>query len=47
MRGEIGGRTNGVMISNIGGKANAFSMNTLQDRGMCFLSILTRKFTKA
>jgi GTP-binding protein len=37
MRGEIGGRTNGVMISNVTGKANAFSMNTLQDRGVLFV----------
>ena len=37
MRGEIGGRSNGVMISNITGKANAFSMNTLQDRGILFV----------
>ncbi len=37
MRGEIGGRTNGVMISNVTGKANAFSMNTLQDRGILFV----------
>jgi GTP-binding protein len=35
--GEIPGRTNGVMISNIGGKANAFAMNTLQDRGVMFV----------
>jgi GTP-binding protein len=38
MRGEIPGRTNGVMISNCTGKANAFSMNTLQDRGVMFVS---------
>jgi GTP-binding protein len=37
MRGEIGGRTNGVMISNVTGKANSFSMNTLQDRGVLFV----------
>jgi GTP-binding protein len=37
MRGEIGGRTNGVMISNVTGKANSFSMNTLQDRGVMFV----------
>jgi GTP-binding protein len=37
MRGEIGGRTNGVMISNCTGKANSFSMNTLQDRGVLFV----------
>ena len=33
-RGEIPGRTNGVMICNVVGKANAFSMNTLQERGI-------------
>ena len=37
MRGEIGGRGNGVMISNVTGKANSFSMNTLQDRGVMFV----------
>jgi GTP-binding protein len=37
VRGEIGGRTNGVMISNVTGKANSFSMNTLQDRGVLFV----------
>ena len=37
IRGEIGGRMNGVMISNITGKANSFSMNTLQDRGVLFV----------
>jgi GTP-binding protein len=37
MRGEIGGRTNGVMISNCTGKANSFAMNTLQDRGVLFV----------
>jgi len=37
MRGEIGGRTNGVMISNVTGKANSFSMNTLQERGVMFV----------
>jgi GTP-binding protein len=37
MRGDIPGRTNGVMISNCTGKANAFSMNTLQDRGVMFV----------
>jgi GTP-binding protein len=37
VRGEIGGRTNGVMISNTNGKANSFSMNTLQDRGVMFV----------
>jgi GTP-binding protein len=37
MRGEIGGRSNGVMISNCTGKANSFAMNTLQDRGVLFV----------
>ena len=37
MRGDIPGRTNGVMISNVSGKANAFAMNTLQDRGVMFV----------
>jgi GTP-binding protein len=37
MRGEIPGRTNGVMISNVNGKANPFAMNTLQDRGVLFV----------
>jgi GTP-binding protein len=37
MRGEIPGRTNGVMICNCVGKANPFSMNTLQDRGVMFV----------
>jgi len=37
MRGDIPGRTNGVMICNCTGKANAFSMNTLQDRGVMFV----------
>jgi len=37
VRGDIPGRTNGVMISNVTGKANSFSMNTLQDRGVMFV----------
>jgi GTP-binding protein len=37
MRGEIPGRTNGVMMSNVTGKANPFAMNTLQDRGVMFV----------
>ncbi len=36
-RGDIAGRSNGVMISNVTGKANSFSMNTLQDRGVMFV----------
>jgi GTP-binding protein len=38
VRGEIPGRTNGVMICNIVGKANPFAMNTLQDRGVMFVN---------
>jgi len=37
VRGEIPGRTNGVMICNVVGKANPFAMNTLQDRGVMFV----------
>jgi GTP-binding protein len=37
MRGEIPGRSNGVMISNGIGAANAFAMNTLQERGVMFV----------
>ena len=37
MRGDIPGRTNGVMICNCTGKANAFALNTLQDRGVMFV----------
>ncbi len=37
VRGEIPGRTNGAMICNCVGKANPFSMNTLQDRGVLFV----------
>ncbi len=37
VRGDIPGRGNGVMISNITGKANSFAMNTLQDRGVMFV----------
>ncbi len=36
-RGEIPGRSNGVMICNQVGKANPFAMNTLQDRGVMFV----------
>ena len=38
VRGDIPGRGNGVMISNITGKANSFAMNTLQDRGVMFVN---------
>ena len=37
VRGEIPGRSNGVMISNVTGKSNGFAMNTLQDRGVMFV----------
>jgi GTP-binding protein len=37
MRGDVPTRTNGVMISNQAGGANAFAMNTLQDRGVMFV----------
>jgi GTP-binding protein len=37
VRGDIPGRTNGVMICNVVGKANPFSMNTLQERGVMFV----------
>jgi GTP-binding protein len=37
MRGDIPGRTNGVMICNLVGKANSYAMNTLQDRGIMFV----------
>jgi GTP-binding protein len=37
-RGDIPGRTNGVMICNTVGKANPFAMNTLQDRGVMFVN---------
>jgi GTP-binding protein len=36
-RGEIPGRSNGVMICNQVGKANPFAMNTLQERGVMFV----------
>ena len=37
MRGDIGGRINGAMICNAAGTVNAYSLNTLQDRGVLFV----------
>jgi len=37
-RGDIPHRQNGVMISNQLGSANAYAMNTLQDRGVLFVA---------
>jgi GTP-binding protein len=37
-RGEIGGRPNGVLISMASGKANEYSLNTIQDRGTLFVN---------
>src|SRR5450432_789273 len=37
VRGEIPTRTNGVMIANSNGVVNAYSLNTLQDRGVMFV----------
>ena len=36
-RGEVPGRSNGVMVSMTGGKANAYALNNLQDRGVMFV----------
>jgi len=36
-RGEVPGRANGVMISMVAGNANAYAMNTLQDRASFFI----------
>src|SRR5687768_1201383 len=36
-RGEVPGRSNGVMISSTGGNANAFALNNLQERGTMFV----------
>jgi GTP-binding protein len=38
MRGDIPARGNGVMISNCQGEVNAYSLNTLQERGTMFVS---------
>jgi GTP-binding protein len=37
MRGDVPSRINGVMISNVAGSVNAYSLNTLQDRGVMFV----------
>lgn len=36
-KGAIEGRKNGVLISNGAGEANAYSLNTLEDRGILFV----------
>src|SRR5690606_30259899 len=36
-KGTIEGRKNGVLISNGTGEANAYSLNTLEDRGILFV----------
>jgi GTP-binding protein len=36
-KGVIEGRKNGVLISNGSGEANAYSLNTLEERGMLFV----------
>jgi GTP-binding protein len=36
-RGEVPGRSNGVMISNTVGSVNAFALNNLQERGVMFV----------
>jgi GTP-binding protein len=37
MRGDVPGRANGVMISNVNGQTNAFALNNLQERGVMFV----------
>jgi GTP-binding protein len=37
LRGEVPARSNGVMIANLPGTINAYSLNTLQDRGVMFV----------
>jgi GTP-binding protein len=37
MRGDVPARANGVMISNVSGSANAYSLNNLQQRGVMFV----------
>jgi len=37
-RGDIVGRSNGVLISMANGRANEYSLNTLQDRGTMFVN---------
>jgi GTP-binding protein len=36
-RGEVPGRSNGVMVSMTGGNVNAYALNNLQDRGVMFV----------
>jgi GTP-binding protein len=36
-RGDVPGRSNGVMISNTVGSVNAFALNNLQERGVMFV----------
>ena len=36
-RGEVPGRPNGVMVSNVAGAANAYALNNLQERGVMFV----------
>jgi GTP-binding protein len=36
-RGDVPGRANGVMISNIAGTVNAYALNNLQDRAVMFV----------
>ncbi len=38
LRGDVPGRANGVMISNVSGAANTYSMEALQQRGVMFVS---------
>ncbi|HEX4053456.1 MAG TPA: translational GTPase TypA [Tepidisphaeraceae bacterium] len=37
MRGDVPARINGVMLSNVPGNVNAYSLNTLQERGVLFV----------
>jgi GTP-binding protein len=36
-RGDVPGRANGVMISNVNGNVNAYALNNLQERGVMFV----------
>ena len=36
-RGDVPGRSNGVMVSMVGGNVNAFALNNLQERGSMFV----------
>lgn len=36
-RGEVPGRANGVMVSMVTGKVNAYALNNLQERGVMFV----------